>query len=200
MRNRKGFTLIELLAVLAIASILFGVGLPSLENMVRDSASAAAAFELQAQINWARSQAALMGRRVVLCRSGDAGTDVPLPQCDTGASADPAHDGYEDGWLLFVDDNDNWQPDQPTDILRRHAAISSGAVTIRGQSKGNNPDHLGFTPLGLSAGTTGTLIICNGRGWTQNGHWAHAIVISPDGRIRDTPGDAPGMSVNSCTP
>lgn len=200
MRNRKGFTLIELLAVLAIASILFGVGLPALENMVRDSASAAASFELISQLGWARQEAVTLRRRVVICRSGQAGTTVPLPQCDVGPSSDRNHDGYEDGWLLFIDDNQNWQPDQPSDILRRHSSIATGGVTIRGQSKGDNPDHLGFTSLGQSAGTAGTLILCDARGWALGGHWAHAIVISPVGRIKDTPGDSPGLTVSSCTP
>jgi hypothetical protein len=52
----------------------------------------------------------------------------------------------------------------------------------------------------MSSGTFGTLVVCDGRGWSLNGHWAHAIIIMGEGRIREEPGDSGDLSVHSCTP
>jgi type IV fimbrial biogenesis protein FimT len=195
----KGLTLIELIAVLAIISLMLGLSLPSLGSLVRDASATAATNDLITSANWARNQAVMLGQRVAVCRSGDAGA-AGVPKCDIGPSTDAAHDGYEDGWIIFTDPDHDWQPNQPSDILRRYTPDFRFPLTIRGQLHGNNADHFAFTSRGLSSGTTGTLVICDNRGWQNDGEFVHAIVISADGRIRAVPGNTADLSVKSCTP
>jgi type IV fimbrial biogenesis protein FimT len=198
VNGTRGFTIIELMVVLVIASLMMGMAAPSLRNFTLDNSTASATNELVASLHLARMEAATLGARVVVCRSG---TYVPggLPTCDAGV-ADTAHDGYEDGWIVFKDDDGNWQPDQATDILRRQTPDTVSSITIRGQRGGNNSAHIAFTPLGFSAGTTGTLVVCDARGWSDGGRHARAIVVGAQGRIKTVAGNTPGVSSTSCTP
>jgi type IV fimbrial biogenesis protein FimT len=83
----KGFTIIEILITLAVAAILLGVAVPSLQNFTANSQVTVAANSIVAGLNLARSTAVTLGEEVVICPSADEST------C--------AGDQWSKGWIVF---------------------------------------------------------------------------------------------------
>jgi type IV fimbrial biogenesis protein FimT len=83
-----GFSLLELMMTLTVAAILFGVGIPSFVDMVRNNRVAANVNELSTAFAIARSEAIRRGANVTVCRSTDG--------ANCGAN-------WGDGWIIFVD-------------------------------------------------------------------------------------------------
>jgi type IV fimbrial biogenesis protein FimT len=197
MATVRGFTLIELLATLAVAAIVMAMALPAMSSMILDNSTSAATNEMLAALNYARTQAMVRRSRTILCRSGDYAASIP--QCDS-QSQPPAHDGYEDGWIVFEDTDGNKQPGAASDVLRRFAPASRGSLSIRGNSKVRN--RIEFAAQGMATAYNGTVVVCDRRGWSDGGHHARLIVIGFSGRIRSIAGDEQGSapSIGSCSP
>ncbi len=143
-----GFTLIELLTTTSILAILAGVAASPMSALLERHRANAAASSLIAHMQLARMAAVSRNRRAVLCPSSDGA------HCDGGTDWSP-------GWLLFVDDDGNRQPDAADEILRvdreptsRHLRIVSSA----------GRQQLRYLPDGTSGGSNLTLSICNPKG------------------------------------
>jgi type IV fimbrial biogenesis protein FimT len=83
----KGFTIIEVLITIAVAAILLGVAVPSLQNFTANSQVSAASNSILAGLNLARSTAVTSGEEVVICPSADEST------C--------AGNQWSKGWIVF---------------------------------------------------------------------------------------------------
>lgn len=83
-----GLSLIELMVVIAIAAVLFGLGLPSLRGMIDANRIASEVNLLQGDLRLARAEAVRRGAPVALCVSRD------------GASC-AASGSWRDGWIVF---------------------------------------------------------------------------------------------------
>lgn len=108
MNRHSGFTLIELLVTLTIAAILAGVGIPALQNMMMTNRRVAVVNALVADVQHARSTASSLYQPVVLCAS-------------TGAGCAEAGSNWANGWLVFVDENDDGVFDAGEKVLSRAA-------------------------------------------------------------------------------
>lgn len=86
---RRGFSLIELMVTIFVASILVAVAVPSFTTTLQKYRLRTAAGNLQAAVQYARTEAVLRATYVSLCASADSAT------C-SGAST------YETGWLVYV--------------------------------------------------------------------------------------------------
>jgi prepilin-type N-terminal cleavage/methylation domain-containing protein len=84
--SATGFTLVELLMVIAIASILLVVGIPSLKQFVADQHVRTVASDLAADFAFARAQAVENSRRVHIQKTGV---------------------NWTNGWRIYVDRNDS---------------------------------------------------------------------------------------------
>jgi len=89
----KGFTLIELMIVIAIASILMTLAVPSFSLMINNSKVTSATNEFVGSLNLARSEALKRSGNVSVCKSNAAYT-----ACDTTAATFTTN-----GWLVFSD-------------------------------------------------------------------------------------------------
>jgi type IV fimbrial biogenesis protein FimT len=87
-RASRGFTLLELMVTLTVAAILFGIGVPSFVQLVRNSRATTGINDLSTAFAIARSEAVRRGTNVTVCRSSDGAT--------CGAN-------WADGWIAFVD-------------------------------------------------------------------------------------------------
>jgi type IV fimbrial biogenesis protein FimT len=118
-------------------------------------------------LDLARSEAIKHGYRVNLCKSSDKRLCT-----DDG--------GWEQGWLLFVDENHSGQVDDDESVLHREGPAGN-EITMRG----NRPveDYVSFTSLGharLLSGALqmGTFVLC------KPGQNALQVVLANSGRAR----------------
>ncbi len=165
-----GFTLVETLVVLAVVGVLLGAASLGLQDMVRSSRLSAATFRFVAEVNHARADAIRSGVRVVLCKSADG------EACAAGG-------GWDQGWIVFRDSNNNASRDGAEVVLRR-AEAEAGGLRIAGNELVAR--YLSFDPFGgarLVGGAfqAGTITVCSASALpTQARH----VVINAVGRVR----------------
>jgi len=157
-----GFTLLELMAALAIAGILFALGVPTLgawlaEQQLQDRADA-----LLHTLDHARSEAIKRGDRVDVCPVGGG--------CAAGATS------WEGGWVIVPDATRG----NAAGAIARERAAAPG-ITIRG----NRPvaDYVSYVSAGHArrfdgALQMGTFTIC------RAGQRARKVILAQSGRAR----------------
>ncbi|MFP4209012.1 MAG: GspH/FimT family pseudopilin [Wenzhouxiangella sp.] len=156
-----GLTLIELLIVLAVAAILATIGVPAMAGFVAESRVTAKTNLMMAHIQFARHSAVTRRANVVACPSEDQ------LQC-SGSNR------WDRGWIIFVDRDNDREPDSPEAILR----VVAPEERLLLHSAGRN--RVRFQPMGGAFGTNLTIRVCDARGQAQ----ARAIVVSNPGRVR----------------
>jgi type IV fimbrial biogenesis protein FimT len=113
--HNTGLTLTELLVTLLVAAVLMAVAMPNFHALLVRQRLRAAANDLFAAIDLARSQAMTRGRRITL---------VPL---DAGGD-------WARGWMVFADRNGNLLPDAGEEIIFKHEALADGIAVRYGFS------------------------------------------------------------------
>jgi type IV fimbrial biogenesis protein FimT len=93
--QQRGFTLLEMMIAISLLAALLAFGLPNFRDFIRNARMAAAANDLLADMNLARSEAIKRRVPVTLCKSNSAGT-----ACDTSTTSEFRR------WIVFVDDAD----------------------------------------------------------------------------------------------
>lgn len=169
-----GFTLLDLLMVVAIATIVMLIGVPSLQTITQNARIVTTSNEVLRALHLARSEAVKRATFVTICRSMDQ------QQCSTDNNRE-----WEHGWIIFVDPERSGKVDQDAEVIRVSGSVTSG-VTVR--SGGNYAQYLSFGALGGPRGNTGlpndTFRVCDDRG----GSHARAVVVNIVGRARVTDG------------
>lgn len=169
-RRTGGFTLIELAAVVAVAAVLVGVGVPPLTDTVRSIRLSSASNDLLAGLHMARSEALKRNGRGVVCKSSD------------GASC-ASTGGWQQGWIVFHDANNNGARDNGEAIVERGHALTSDLL-VKGNLKVAR--YVSYTGTGATetvggAFQSGTLTMCRR---SVDGGEARQIIISSSGRPR----------------
>lgn len=162
--------MLECMVVVLIATIVLGIGVPSLAEMTGAMRTSNFSNELLASVWLTRNEAIRTNHRVKLCKSAN-GSD-----CTT-------HGTWSQGWLVFVDQNVNGQREHTEPVLRRHEALPQG-WSITGNAPVHNYvmyDPGGDSILSNGAFQAGTLTICQ-----QNSGATEAvrIIINKVGRPR----------------
>jgi type IV fimbrial biogenesis protein FimT len=177
MDRESGFTLIELAIVVAVAGILLVVGVPALQDMVRNNRLVTETNNLVAHLNLARSEAVKRGFRVAVCSSADP--EAAVPACDGGTD-------WDTGWVVFTDANASGAADVAADVLRRSGAVA-GATDVR-----TSGGTLSFAADGSSAGGAAfTFAVCDDRGTARG----RQIAVAGIGRPQLS-----GPPIGDCTP
>lgn len=170
--------MIELLIVIAIAAILAGFAAPGMGVFIKNNRLRGVSFDLMASLNYARSEAVTRKSAVVICRTDDptAGTPVCLT---SGGSA------WSQGWLVFVNNDDNLTFDPADTLLRR---VSQTSATVSVTADGKAADALQFLTDGsLDAnGSSASLYVCDARG----GGYGRELEVAAHGRAQTIAGTA----------
>lgn len=161
----RGFTLQEMLITLCIGGLLAGAGI-GMWNAIQRSTIVAAANELASNLALARTQAIERQARVVMCPTTDGKT------C-SGAGSD--YTFWQEGWMVYVDQNGNAMPDGDEIVRIRKGDIHGVHIrTSRTRSR------VTYRPLGTSGGSTITFAVCGERDPTL----ARYVIVSNVGRAR----------------
>ena len=115
----RGFTLIEMMIAFTILAILVTVSAPAIRDMVLNGRLTSQATELMADLAMARSESSRRGVRVAICKNATGGT------ANTACSTTSA---WTDGWLMFVDTNNDGSLTGGETLLRVHQALPAGTT------------------------------------------------------------------------
>lgn len=127
-KTASGFSLVELMVVLGIAAILLTMAAPGFRALIQNMQLTTAANDLFAAINLTRSEAIKRGARVNL------------------ATADPGSN-WENGWVVFVDHNENLKPDAGDEIIFERGPVRGG-IAISPNLNGSALKYLSYNGTG----------------------------------------------------
>jgi len=172
--GQSGFTLIELLVTLAVVAVLIMVGIPSFADLMKNNRVATQTNALMRSLQLARSEAVKRGRQVTVCKSAD--------QIACIATGD-----WDQGWIIFVDNNGDGVIDAGESIVRVQATLPS-SYTIKVGA--HFDDWVGYLPSGRTDGSgslgNDTFKICADNDVNYSRH----IIVSVSGRVRMKVGNA----------
>jgi len=160
----KGFTLIELMVCFALAAILAGYAIPTMQGMLKRSQGTAAINWLVGSVAYTRNAAITFDTYVTICPSSDG------HHCG-GA--------WHDGTIVFTDANLDHRIDGDDTLLRRFTyPLAGGTITWRAFQ---NRHYLQMTGIGYTHFQNGNFVYCPDNG---DLHYAEQLVINIQGRAK----------------
>jgi type IV fimbrial biogenesis protein FimT len=187
--NQRGFTFGELMVTLALLSIVLMIAVPSFAVIIRNSRLITQIYDFNAALNLARSEAIKRGRSVTVCASADQTACGGTTGCN-----------WEQGWIVFVDPNNNHVVDGGEEVLRKTSALVNG-YTLCGSSGTTLATYLTVDPKG-AASASGQFVLCQ----NSNINPSRAVIVSSTGRIKmaedsnGVPLAADGTAMTTCAP
>jgi type IV fimbrial biogenesis protein FimT len=170
MCRAHGFTLIELMVGLTVTLVLLIVATPSMGSIIDSVWLTSATNEFMADVQLARTEAIKRNSRVALCKSADGAS------CVTSG-------GWEQGWIVFHDTNNNGLADPGEPVLARQSALSR---RLRATGNQNVVRYISFSSNGAAklldgAFQAGTLTLCR---QSPTSNEARQIILNAVGRPR----------------
>lgn len=166
MTREDGFTLIELLTAIGLAALLLSMAVPALDSFTRNARQTGAVNDFVSSMHIARSTAVTTNSRVTICAS--SGGNI----CEAV--------GWNQGWIVFSDNNSNQFVDGSDSIVATGAG--SDELSIRSGEFGG---VMMYRPNGRVVaaavnGSTGQFTVCDDRGEEH----AKVLIIDLSGRPR----------------
>lgn len=163
-----GVTLIELLVVVAVLALLASLGMPFAASTLESQRLSRFSNQFLLVLQRARSEAIKRNNRVAVCKSA------------TGQACSSSG-GWEQGWILFEDSNNNAAVDPGEEIISRGDALTGGLRLY-----GNSPvdDYVSYSPQGRPRTISGALQFGTIRLCVPGKTAQREIVISSGGRVR----------------
>jgi type IV fimbrial biogenesis protein FimT len=112
----RGFTLVELMVSVVIVAVVAAVAVPAFTDMATTHRLSSYAASLAASAQLARSEAVKVNKAVTMCRSAN-------PTADAAVCASSG--GWQQGWIVFRDDDGDGVKDAAEPILLRQEALSA---------------------------------------------------------------------------
>ena len=173
-KHLAGFTIIELMLTVAVAAVILTLGVPSFQGLMERNQLTTNINRFISSLALARSEAIKRNQRVVVCPSSD------------GAACSNAG-GYDNGWIIFVDANNNNARNDGEELLWEGESIPTN-MTLRGTNAYNTA--IPYMPSGrLATGIAGSVRLCK----SNNTNKARAITLIQSGRVRLADHDSSGV-------
>ncbi len=165
-----GVTLVEVLVVLALVFTMQAIAAPAMGRLTDSFRLTTSTNTLLSGLQLARNEAIKRNSRVVVCRSSTG------LHCSTSG-------GWQDGWIVFHDTNNNANLDPGEELLLREQG-SSSQVLLTGNS--TVATYVSYTGMGMARHTSGafqagTFTVCTP---SQLPVEARQLVLSNTGRVR----------------
>lgn len=103
---QRGFTLPELMITVLILAIVLGIATPSMKSLLNQQELRSKVSLLSSTLAYARNEAVSRVKTVAICGSSGGNT------CN--GSGD-----WSDGWMVFLDNNENGQFDTGDELLKK---------------------------------------------------------------------------------
>ena len=181
---RRGFTLVELMIVLALVSLLLGLGVPGFQRLLEATRIRTQVQQLMSDIVLTRSEAIKRNVQVVMCPS------------QTYLNATPECAGtYAEGWLIFEDRDRDRRLDGGEEVIRKANRLPEGLTLTNRAATRHASELIVFRPDGTS-GRNRTLMICS-RARPDIPSWSVVMNIIGRPRMARAWGDCPRTVVPS---
>lgn len=142
--QNEGFTLIELMISIVVMAVLVAVAGPSFVDLIRNNRIQTGADNFFTALISVRSEALKRNQRVVLCKSSNGSS------CSTS-------DGWEQGWLSFVDEDADNTLDTGEPIIHVSDGLHAGYTLSAG---GNFANYIAYKQDGTPSGFD-TFVLCD---------------------------------------
>lgn len=137
----RGYSFVELLVVLAIVATLAAQAVPAIKSVVSTLRLKLAVDAMVNCLSLTRSEAIKRNARVVMCKSRSGKV------CEAAV-------GWEAGWLVFQDSNNNSQVDPGEAIIYQHGELSRMLAFFTNAPVAN---YVSYTALGTTRYPSGAL-------------------------------------------
>lgn len=159
-----GFTLIEMIITLVLITIFATIAIPSYRGIMQSMRVSALSNDFIAALAFARAEAVKRNNYVSICPAADS----TFSTCGTSSS-------WANGWIVFVDVNNNGIIASSSNILKTHDALIAGStiVTTLNYVEYNRSGFLGSTAGSLTltvpgcTGNSAVLITLSITGWAS---------------------------------
>jgi type IV fimbrial biogenesis protein FimT len=155
----RGMTMIEMLIAVVVMAILMAVAVPSFRNASLGSQLSAAANNLLASVQLARSEAIKRNLEVTLCASADG-------ESCAGSG------GWEQGWITVIKSTD------PDTVLQYQQSLPDRYLI----TQAGGTAELAFQPIGVSGAAT-SFTVCRD---DPDGGQERVLSVSATGAARVT--------------
>ena len=179
LRHERAFSLYDALVTLTVVSTVTTVAVPSFQQLTASQRMSGAINSMVSDLHLARSEAITRGEHAALCPSANGSVCLNSGTNDTV---------WEEGYLLYIDRNNNHTLDAGEKIVRMSGAIEG--IRIRSSAQRG---HVTYQPNGMASGSNLTFTFCDkhSRGSPR------AVIVSNSGRPRTSARDA-GGGIISC--
>jgi len=166
--RNAGFTMTELLVVMSIAAILLTIGIPSFKYVTVSNRLSTEINGLLGDMQYARSEAVKEGLPVTVCSSPD------------GQTCGNSH--WQNGWIVFLDSNNNQQVDPGEIVMRTQADFSASGDTLE---PANNVTFsaITFNREGYASTGNAAIVTLELHDSTDGSEWTRCLAITPVGML-----------------
>ncbi len=163
--DSRGFTLLELIIIIGIIGMTMAFAAPGLSDMIKNNRISGSANDFVAAMQFAKAETASRINPVTLCKKDPDGT-----ACIGGGD-------WQQGWIVFSDENGNAAVDAGDTVLLNHEALHD-QITFGGTA--GIATSVTYRPSGTTSITsTEVLIICDDRDFADS---AKGILVTITGR------------------
>jgi type IV fimbrial biogenesis protein FimT len=160
---QAGYSIFDLIVTSTVASVL-GLGAIGMNSLVQDAHMTATVNLLMGDLSLARSEAIKRNTIIALCKSDNG----------SSCSSDTA---WNNGWIVFTDDNNNHDVDAGETVVRVQQALEGNLALRYGET--GTYTYVRYNPSG-EAWPGATFSFCDNRGADK----AKAIIVYWTGRPR----------------
>jgi type IV fimbrial biogenesis protein FimT len=181
----SGYTLVEVLVAMTVVSILAAIAIPSFRYVTTSNRVTTQVNGLLGDMQFARAEAIKEGQSVTICEANNA-----YSGCGGSAS-------WNNGWIVFMDPNNNGAVDGGEQILRIQKAFTSTDTFVASPAA---TTRVTFNRLGYGSNPAGSAatITLHANGSSTPPVWTRCLAISVVGATT-TQRAVPAVAGQSCT-
>jgi len=186
-----GLTTVELMVAIAVIGILTVVAVPGIRDNVRQHRLSNQISDFVTALQLAQNEAVSRARPIVVCKSNNA--ESATPACGSAGVQ------WSDGWIVFVDPDNDGVLDAGEPIVRANGSFTSGLLLNGSAGFGS---AVTFSASG-SLPNGGSFVLCD----SGDLRYARAVMLGNNGRVhlaqmspRGTPLDDNVQEITTCAP